>query len=324
MMKYAVYLFDGTLQEQTQSEARDWSNIVRLHKLLHASPPVDGILLDLYGDGVGCRGNEFLLGSTAGIGLDKRVEEAFYDLGGLVHNAREDGDDLRVYVFGFSRGAYAARIFCELVSFCGAPGDGSSFGGAMKCLERRDAATARKWVGEGKFLPPPGIDLLGLFDTVAMTEFGHGVDISILPANVHHACHAMSYNERRTIFPLMRFASGQDRVEEVWFLGSHTDVGGGYVKRGLADRSLEWMIEMANAHGLPIKATAIDGDAADHAVAFNDSSMVPTKNRIARAEDVFHWSVQEERNRFENVEPPLPPPNTIAYSPRSSVDTISV
>lgn len=324
MKKYAIYLFDGTLQGQTPSEARDWSNIVRLHGLLHANPPDDGKLFDLYGDGVGCRGSEFILGSTAGIGLDKRVEEAFYDLGGLVRDAREDGDELHVYVFGFSRGAYAARIFCELVSFCGVPGDDSPFGSAMKCLENRETATASKWIAEGRFLSPPDIDLLGVFDTVAMTGFGQGVDIDILPSNVHHACHAMSYNERRTIFPLTRFASGQDRVEEVWFLGSHTDVGGGYVKRGLADRSLEWMIEMANDYGLPIKSATIDGDKADHTVTFNDSSTWPTRNRIARDDDLFHWSVQEDRDLFENVEPPLPPPNAIAYSPRPDAHTIIV
>lgn len=123
-------------------------------------------------------------------------------------------------------------------------------------------------------------------------------------------------NERKAIFPLTWFAPGQSRVEEVWFLGSHTDVGGGYAKRGLADRSLEWMIEEANAHGLPIKTTPIDGDVADHAVAFNDSSMGLTKNRIARENDIFHWSVQAERDRFENIEPLLPSANAIAYSPR--------
>ena len=250
--KYAIYLFDGTLQGRIKNETRDWSNIVRLNELLKTNPPEDGDLLDLYGDGVGCRANERILGSTLGVGLEKRVEESFYDLGTLVLDARENHNDLRVFVFGFSRGAYAARIFCELVSFCGVPGDNGSFDFAMKCLKRHDEATALRQIGDGTFLASPNIDLLGVFDTVAMTGFGQGIDVSVLPAKVCHACHAMSYNERRKIFPLTRFAPGQSRVEEMWFLGSHTDVGGGYIKRGLADRSLEWMVEVANAHGLPV------------------------------------------------------------------------
>ena len=162
-----------------------------------------------------------------------------------------------------------------------------------------------------------------------MTGFGAGVDISRLPHNVNHACHAMSYNERRSIFPLTRFAPGNPAIEEVWFLGTHSDVGGGYVKRGLADRSLEWMIEAANYYGLPIRNGDIPDDRADHAVSFNESLGLLTgfagllakgrlsKEREALGNDMFHWSVQDERVQLADLKPRLPQENMIAYTARS-------
>ena len=135
MKKYVVYLFDGTTQSRDKSEYKDWSNIVRLHALVFSHPPSDGVLLDMYGDGVGCRGNETIFGSTMGKGLEKRIEEAYYDLGTQVGNARKGGDDLHVFVFGFSRGAYAARLFCELVAYCGVPSNEGSYDAAMTKLE---------------------------------------------------------------------------------------------------------------------------------------------------------------------------------------------
>lgn len=331
MKKYAVYLFDGTTQSRDKSEYKDWSNIVRLHAVIFSHPPSDGVLLDMYGDGVGCRVNETIFGSTMGKGLEKRIEEAYYDLGTQVGKARKGGDNLHVFVFGFSRGAYAARLFCELVACCGVPSNEGSYAEAMSRLGAHDLDAAQKGVMDGKYLSPPYIDLLGLFDTVKMTKYGSGVDISKLPNIVRHACHAMSYHERRSIFPLTRFAPGQLNVEEVWFVGSHTDIGGGYVKRGLADHSLAWMVDRANECGLPIKLTAIDGDTAKHVSKFNDSAAwyqtacgLLTKKRVALTDDVFHWSVADERGLVSDVVPTLPDASLIAYTPKSDATAVMV
>lgn len=325
-IKYAVYLFDGTMQNRTRTESCDWSNIVRLHALLHQNPPADGELLDMYGDGVGCRINETIFGSTTGLGLANRIEEAYYDLGSQTIKCRNSGDELKVFVFGFSRGAYAARLFCELAWYCGVPTSNGSYNDAYRWMCEKDSDARNKALSDGAFMLSPDIELLGVFDTVAMTDLGKGVDISHVPHNVKHACHAMSYNERRSIFPLTRFSDVN--AEEVWFLGSHTDIGGGYVRRGLADLSLEWMVEKANEHGLAIKNEPIVGDRANHEVVFNDSlnfvSKVAglfvegriAKDRIAEDNDLFHWSVQDGRQMFADVKPRLPLPNMTAYTTR--------
>ena len=321
MKKYAVYLFDGTTLSRRKDEYKDWSNIVRLHYLIHAHPPTDGVLLDMYGDGVGCRVNEKIFGSTLGKGLGERIEEAYYDLGAQAVDSAKCGNEIKVYVFGFSRGAYAARLFCELVACCGVPSDGGSYDEAMRALVKHDRAAAAKGLESGRYLPSPVIELLGVFDTVKMTNVGADVDISKLPGIVRHACHAMSYHERRSFFPLTRFAPGQPNVEEVWFCGSHTDVGGGYVKRGLADRSLEWMVSKASKYGLSIRLGPIKGDTAKHDSVFNDSAVwyqtlcgLLVKKREVYPGDTFHRSVAYERALVVDAVPALPDESVIAYT----------
>lgn len=329
MKKYAVYLFDGTTKSRRKDEYNDWSNIVRMHYLIYAHPPTDGVLLDMYGDGVGCRVNEKIFGSTLGKGLGERIEEAYYDLGAQAVDSAKCGNEIQVYVFGFSRGAYAARLFCELVACCGVPSDGGSYDEAMRALVKHDRAAAANGLERGRYLPSPNIELLGVFDTVKMTKVGSGVDISKLPGVVRHACHAMSYHERRSCFPLVRFAPGQPNVEEVWFCGSHTDVGGGYVKRGLADHSLAWMVSKASEYGLPVCLDSIRNDTAIHCSVFNDSAVwyqtlfgLFTRNRVVLPGDVFHWSVAYERALVADAVPALPDQSVIAYTSKPDANTM--
>ena len=334
--KYAVYLFDGTGQDhRNNDEKRDWSNIVRIHAFLHLNPPQDGELLDMYGEGVGCRGNETVFNEASGGGLEERIEETYYDIGCQTRKCREDGDDLHVSVFGFSRGAYAARVFCALVGYCGVPVTGSYYD-AVRWTRNQDIDATNKAIANGSFIAHPEIDFLGVFDTVAMTDVCRGVTIEQLPQNVKYACHAISYNERRTLFPLSRFAPGQPNVEEVWFLGSHTDIGGGYRKRGLADYSLRWIIEKANEHGLAVKESTIAGDNAKDTAEFHNSSgfwyaiagLLTEgcfhKERTLRSGDKFHWSAYDERAQFASVKPSLPPDNMIAYTSRTHADPTAV
>ncbi|MDO9300491.1 MAG: DUF2235 domain-containing protein [Anaerolineales bacterium] len=42
----------------------------------------------------------------------------------------------------------------------------------------------------------------------------------------------------------------RQKIKQVWFSGSHTDVGGGYAEAGLSDITLEWMVQKALLHGL--------------------------------------------------------------------------
>ena len=42
-------------------------------------------------------------------------------------------------------------------------------------------------------------------------------------------------------------------IEQVWFAGVHSDVGGWYTDAGLSDIALEWMLNRAEARGLRLR-----------------------------------------------------------------------
>ena len=113
----------------------------------------------------------------------------------------------------------------------------------------------------------------------------------------------------------------------MWFVGSHADIGGGYVKRGLADHSLEWMVGKAKEYGLPVNMEAIEGDTANHVAAFNDSAVgyktvwgLLTKKRRVLPTDIFHWSVADERALVADVVPALPDASRIVYTPKPNTE----
>jgi hypothetical protein len=71
-----------------------------------------------------------------------------------------------------------------------------------------------------------------------------------------------------------------ERVQEVWFPGVHSDIGGGYKRAGLSDNSLSFMIERAKAEGIHfIEAQAIDfaeiSEEADAKIEIDDVEVKP-------------------------------------------------
>ena len=46
-------------------------------------------------------------------------------------------------------------------------------------------------------------------------------------------------------------------VEQVWFCGVHSDIGGGYPECGLSDITLGWMMEKARGIGLALDDAAV-------------------------------------------------------------------
>lgn len=75
-----------------------------------------------------------------------------------------------------------------------------------------------------------------------------------LHKNVEKACHAIAIDdERRTFWPVMWNEHGKaesERIEQVWFPGVHSNVGGGYPKDQMAMVSLDWMMARADSSGL--------------------------------------------------------------------------
>jgi hypothetical protein len=131
------------------------------------------------------------------------------------------------------------------------------------------------------------IQFLGVWDTVSALGFPERTDITSLgmwalnwlfvwldrltdqiPAlahrfynyeltdNVRYAYQALALDDARTAFwPWVWDEHGRDEntVEQVWFTGMHSNVGGGYNRSGLAKVTLEWMMARASRHGLMLR-----------------------------------------------------------------------
>jgi hypothetical protein len=73
----------------------------------------------------------------------------------------------------------------------------------------------------------------------------------ILSDKVDQAAHALSIDEARAAFGPVLWEANPD-VEQVWFAGVHSNVGGGYPKQGMSLVTLDWMMQKAQQNGLRI------------------------------------------------------------------------
>jgi len=89
--------------------------------------------------------------------------------------------------------------------------------------------------------------------------------------SIENAYHALSIDDERTTFhPLVwNEKNFTGHVEQVWFAGVHSNVGGGYPRTGLSDIALQWMQSKAQAHGLVLYQ--------DHLTAIQDSANIYDK-----------------------------------------------
>lgn len=108
-MKRLVFFFDGTTNTL---DTRYSTNVVKLAQSI--APMADGVAQLIYYDrGVGTDAGEKVRGGALGHGLDKNLYEAYSFL--LFNYTPGD----KIYVFGFSRGAFTARSFVGLIYNCG-------------------------------------------------------------------------------------------------------------------------------------------------------------------------------------------------------------
>jgi hypothetical protein len=70
---------------------------------------------------------------------------------------------------------------------------------------------------------------------------------STLSENIENAFQALALNERRKHFqPTVWKSNSKTELRQCWFLGSHSDVGGGNEDTGLTNLALVWMIAQLN------------------------------------------------------------------------------
>jgi len=273
-MKNLVVCFDGTwnVPEQEENGVASPTNVVKLFHSL-ADKAEDGCeQLKYYHPGVGTEHSAFKkqMGGMFGYGIAMHIKSAYFWLG-----CNYEPND-RIYLFGFSRGAFTVQSLSALINLRGIPPlKGVKSADAWKKVEReykkyqkRKSDSTRSGEGNIHFLGlwdmvgalgiPNSSAVLNLFDSGDAWKYHDGK----LQANVRHARHAMAMDERRASFTVARWnnceesrRNGQD-VGELWFSGVHSDVGGGYYESGLSDCALEWMMREAEKCSLGIRPEA--------------------------------------------------------------------
>ena len=277
-MKRLVVCCDGTWNTPDQKDrgVQRPGNVVKLARWVLPQAG-DGIVQKTYYDrGVGTGDViDRLFGGAFGVGLGHNAREA-YEFLSLNHAA---GDE--VYFFGFSRGAYTVRRVVGMLRKCGLAPNATRevIKEAYAVYEKREsraqggadakAALAFRAKHGAERIP---IRFLGVWDTVGshgiagvLGQLGAAFSKArfhdhVLSSDIEHACHAVAIDECRRLFQPTLFRqseSGAKRghvLEQSWFAGVHSNVGGGYEHTGLSDIALHWMAARAEARGL-----ALDG-----------------------------------------------------------------
>jgi uncharacterized protein (DUF2235 family) len=275
----ALYVFDGTGNEDRDGDDRD-SNAC---KFFHAYEDADKNddtkkeIGSLYLKGIGTRAKTLVgrsFSEAFGIGGHQRVRQAMDRL----ENNIEKKKDAVVDIAGFSRGAALALSFANEIA------------GKMQKLDIR---------------------YIGLFDVVG--EFGlPGEHVNAghnlhMPPNAHNVFHAMALDETRLLFPLTRLSgSGPTTgvvLQEVWFRGVHSDVGGGNDNDTLNGIALNWLFQNAKRCGLPIRESDVLANIAaiKKPGALSTHKIDAEVRRRIRDTDLLHSSVViQTGDRFNN------------------------
>src|SRR6266850_2260344 len=198
-----------------------------------------------------------MIGLAFGYGLSDNVADAYQ----FLMRVFQPGD--RVYVFGFSRGAYTARALAGLLRLVGL------------LTEDNDALIPYAIrMAKGKKIDFPVADafgntfsreckthFVGVWDTVSSVGcIYNAVTFPFTRAtknpDFHIVRHAVSIDERRAFFRENSFGEPHDAQQdilEVWFAGVHSDVGGGGYPESesqLSQVALRWMLGEAELAGL--------------------------------------------------------------------------
>ena len=247
----------------------------------------------IYDDGVGTEKFKPLkvLSGATGWGLSRNVKHLYKELARVY----DPGDD--IYMFGFSRGAFTVRTLVGFIQSCGlvdpARLQPQTFGTLQRVVNQGYKAyrkcyrpTLWQWLGRDNnraneafkrqhSLPfDIPIRFVGVWDTVDAVGLPFRLSDVInatvyrfkfsdrkLSPLVRRACQALAIDDQRESFaPLLWDEDREDRsrIQQVWFAGAHSNVGGGYPKQGMSLVALDWLLSEAEKPLEPAHGEAVD------------------------------------------------------------------
>lgn len=271
MAKRICIFLDGSAASAALGRKQDFSNVFRMNLALNYEGEDGTAQQALYFTGVGTRGDRF--SAASGKGLVQIISEAYVNLS----SNYQAGDS--IYIFGWSRGAAAARSIAGLIDKVGLlMPDFLQYLGEVWSLYQYRQTSARSpltisanvrhkarddsqaiegklWGGDGA----PRIRVLGLFDTVPgryWDKFQLVDDLTYveqpLEPVVDVGIHLLSIDDRRhpSFEPLLwsGVSHNGQTLEQIWMPGVHGDVGGNSGCGYLADLALQAMIDRVRVH----------------------------------------------------------------------------
>lgn len=266
-MKNIVICCDGTLAKFGERDKN--TNVVRLYERL-----VDDARQTTFYDpgiathsrlrGVVERSWERVKEAAWGVGIQRKVETAYRYL----MDVYEPGD--RVFLFGFSRGAYTVRLLAEMLDRCGLLTRGSQhlIPYATQIFRMDDSGRSEQIARDFKrsMSRECQVHFIGVWDTVASIGVGpmrrYFRDRPLAPG-VRFGYHALSIDERRRQFRVARWnednAPEHQTIEQVWFAGFHADVGGQAADRAVSDKPLLWTLQRAEEQSILLRSDWLGG-----------------------------------------------------------------
>lgn len=273
-MKRLVVCYDGTWNALTDPDAV--TNVVRVGQAIKATDEHNRSQIVYYNAGVGSGGPlDQLLGGVFGAGLRSNVKRglAFLTLNWV------EGDE--IYIFGFSRGAYTARALAGVITAIGGIPRQEYFDHLediwnfyrLSPNERRSEAARQKYNIDDMVFevpkPTPLIKCLAVWDTVGaygipagfgfsglarkLTSWTRGFHDNMIHPRIEVGLQALAIDEQRPAFSPTTWVGdptnphANQHVEQVWFVGAHANVGGGYTRSGLSDLALIWIMARVEA-----------------------------------------------------------------------------
>lgn len=267
-MRKVIICNDGTWNSPDDKD-RGKGKPTNITKLSRAILPIDTqgrSQIVYYNEGIGTGFGEKFLGGVTGYGISKNILDAYRFLS---HNYSE-GDEL--YIFGFSRGSYTSMSLVGLIAKIGLVAKDDVFY-LPQLFEFYKKSTELSEVEsfcqeKGVNCHRPRVKLLGIFDAVGtlgipvsginrlassaglVESTFHDVRLSDI---VDNAYHALAIDEQRKPFaPTLWGKPTNDvvKMEQRWFAGVHSNIGGGVNPDDLANFALKYMVAKAQQCGL--------------------------------------------------------------------------
>ncbi|GAA6035701.1 hypothetical protein JCM8097_004978 [Rhodosporidiobolus ruineniae] len=210
------------------------------------------------------RGVDFLLAWSLGTHIQKGYQF-------LMNIAYQKGDS--IFLFGFSRGAYTARALAGMLESVGLlpPNNEESVSLAYSIYKQKPPAVLYKQEllrdkFKQTFSRAVTVNFVGVFDTVSSVGAIHRRKLPFAghSRSIDHFRQALALDERRVRYAPEHWHQHDDdvkeNIKEVWFVGSHSNVGGGQFDYDadssprLSHLPLLWMLREAMEQGLQLDA----------------------------------------------------------------------